>query len=122
MEQQPVKMPENFCLEKFVNTYVSLSFVKAKENPKMDDFDDYVRHEVSVKLGIDESIVKNLHHVFHWKFFNSNNNSIFEYRHTMSGEVFIGLKRDYTPEDITEISKSILCEKVLENKIRAIFN
>jgi len=103
------ELPHGFCLENFVSTYVSEALqIAEREGLALSSFDKSLRSIVSKKMKISEELVVNLHHAFHWTFFN-NGDSIFQYVEAKKrgDQTHIELKRNYTIQDIDEISNSI---------------
>jgi len=103
---------ENLSFNEFAITYVCSALNKMKDQPSINDFDEYVWSDVSGKLGIDIGLVKKLHHPFHWEFFLKGED-LSEYVQRGSGEKnFVRLNREHNMEDVYRIS-----EKVIEKNV-----
>jgi len=113
--------PPSFCMENFIRSYVNEALLLARDNPDLDSFDADLRSRLSAKIGISEEVVQALHHPFHWAFFNSENDSIFEYvQAKKQGEkTSVRLRREYGVDDVDNLSSSISHEygEYLNNKL-----
>ncbi|MFH1501158.1 MAG: hypothetical protein ABIE22_04410 [archaeon] len=108
-------------LKSFSKCYVSTALRLAKSQPTAEDFYEVLYSEVSTELGITETDVKELHHPFHWVFFNNKNGSPFEY--VQSGrpgeKPYVRLKEEVREETAEELAGLVLRGHEVHLKARA---
>ena len=110
-----LKIPDDFSLEKFAETYVEEAIKAAKEFTKYDSYRNQVAVSVAWRLGISPEVVSYLENPFHWEFFCDNKDgSLFKYIQVTHNNgqgpagSYVGLRREPNGSDARYIAQVVL--------------
>ncbi|MFA6023035.1 MAG: hypothetical protein WC781_03030 [Candidatus Pacearchaeota archaeon] len=112
---ETLKKPQNgkFNMDKFVRTYIYEASDLARKNLPLEEFDEKLRTRLSNYLDIDKKVVIQLHHPCHWALFCDKGQESYMTIVSPSkhGDVVrVKVTRDYTSEDIDNLTKKVLNE------------